>query len=488
MPSLKSIIKIQKPYDECLKLEDVYTWKDLDDMNVDDVEEIYRLRLSKIYPNYCCCISFTSGTTGNPKGAMMSHDNLIWNTQNIIQTLTDLKMGEEIFVSYLPLSHVAAQVIDIFLSITLCGTVYFADSNALKGSLIKTLIDARPTFFFAVPRVYEKIQEKINSTFVKVHGVKKYFLSWAQHAAIEYHLHRTTSFKYEIAKYFFLNKMKQDLGLDRVKIAIIGAASSNIDTLKFFYGIDLPLSDAYGMTESSGVITVILPKFAKIGTVGKQLTGIEIKINDCDDDGCGEICARGRNTFMGYLNDIQKTKECIDDDGWLHSGDVGRIDSEGYLHITGRIKELVITAGGENIPFMHIENLVKKECPAISNAFLIGDKRKFLSMLITLKSELDENNAPTDILAPESLKLIKELNLNFTKMSEIQNHPKVIDAIQAAINRANKNSISNAQKVQKFAILPNDFSLATGELSPTMKLKRNFLIEKYQEIIDKFYC
>jgi long-chain-fatty-acid--CoA ligase ACSBG len=456
-------------------------------MNVEDVEAEYNRRLNNVFSNQCCCISFTSGTTGNPKGAMMSHDNLIWNSQNIIQTLTDLKMGEEIFVSYLPLSHVAAQVIDIFLSIALCGTVYFADSNALKGSLMNTLVDARPTFFFAVPRVYEKIQEKINSTFAKVRGVKKYLLSWAQHVAMEYHLHRTASLKYEIAKYFILDKIKQSLGLDLAKICIIGAASSNIETLKFFYGIDLPLTDAYGMTESSGVITVIPSRHAKIGSVGKQLDGIELKIMDPDDDGCGEICARGRNTFMGYLNDIQKTKECINDDGWLHSGDVGRIDSDGYLHVTGRIKELIITAGGENIPFMHIENLVKKECAAISNAFLIGDKRKFLSMLITLKTELDKNNSPTDILAPESLRLMKELKLEFTKMSEIQNHPKFIVAVQEMIDRANKNSISNAQKIQKFAILPHEFSLPTGELSPTMKLKRGFVLDKYKNIIEKFY-
>lgn len=265
----------------------------------------------------------------------------------------------------------------------------------------------------------------------------------------------------------------------------------SVETKKYFLSLDMPILEAFGMSESTGghcMATVHDPTFESIG---RNAPGTQTKIVNPDAKGHGEICLRGRHVCMGYVGEVQKTIEAIDDEGWLHTGDIGYIDNDGYIFITGRLKEIIITAGGENIPPVFIEDLVKSECFAISNALLIGDKRKFLSMLITLKTEVDGEGGPKDDLALETLKMLESMDLKYKKLSEILAAgpcPKVFKAIEEAIIRANKHSISNAQKVQKFAILPHDFSIPTGELGPTMKTKRSFITEKYQEVIDKLYA
>lgn len=264
----------------------------------------------------------------------------------------------------------------------------------------------------------------------------------------------------------------------------------SVETKKYFMSLDMPITEAFGMSESTGGHCMGALHDPTFESIGRNAPGTQTKIIDADEKGHGEICLRGRHIFMGYINDQEKTLEAIDDDGWLHTGDIGYIDNDGYIFITGRLKEILITAGGENIPPVHIENLVKSECSAISNALLIGDKRKFLSMLITLKTEVDSEGAPKNDLAPETIRWLETMDLKYTTLKEILSagpDPKVMKALEEAITRANKNSISNAQKVQKFSILPHDFSIPTGELGPTMKTKRSFIVDKYSEIVEKFY-
>ncbi|CAH1716116.1 unnamed protein product [Chironomus riparius] len=492
LPHLKAIIKtLPSPN----TYEGVMSWKELEEMDTDDYDQAYDKNLKEIKANSCCCLIFTSGTTGNPKGAMISHDNVIFNVKNFIEAYNFRHTDPEVSVSYLPLSHVAGSMIEIFVNIGIAGTVYFADKNALKGSLINTLLAARPTFFFGVPRVYEKFHEKISHGIKGTSGLAKMIATWATNTAINYHLSKFSGkpasiMSYSAAKTLVLNKIKAQLGLDRCKTLMVGAAPINVDTLKFFLSIDLPIYELYGMTEV-GLTFLSTSDSIRLGSVGKRVQSIEAKILNPDEDGIGEICTRGRNSFMGYVFDIEKTRQIIDDELWVHSGDVGYIDKNGFLFLTGRIKELIITAGGENIPFLNIENAVLAECSAISNAFLIGDKRKFLTMLIALKTESDSNGVPQDELAEDSLHHMTNLGLNYKLLSEVLNagpDEKVLNLIQEAIDRANAKAASNAQKVQKFMVLPNEFSMHTGELGPTMKLKRGFVMQKYKNEIEKFYA
>lgn len=251
------------------------------------------------------------------------------------------------------------------------------------------------------------------------------------------------------------------------------------------------ITDIFGMSESSGGHSFSKIDAPTFETIGKGLPGFQTQIRNPDNNGHGEIFIKGRHIMMGYVGDPDNTYEAIDDDGWLATGDVGYIDNDGYIFITGRIKEIIITAGGENIPPNHCEQLVKSEISAISNAFLVGDARKFLTVLISLKTQMaPDTGEPRDELAAETLKWIDSMDLKYTTLSEIiaaGPDEKVVQALQHGIDRANRNAISNAQKIQKFALLPHDFSIPTGEFGPTLKVKRNVVNEKYKDVIEKLY-
>lgn len=497
LPHLKTVIQTLPPYAQYMKKEDgFYRWSELEDMDTDDVEEEYERRLTSIVANESCCLVYTSGTVGKPKGVMLSHDNFTWNAYANTVRLDTIQNGKEVVVSYLPLSHVAAQILDIFVSLTVAATVYFADKDALKGSLVKTLIEARPTNFLGVPRVYEKIHEKMLQVASSNGALKRIISGWAKNVVLNHHLdrmagHPSNSVQYKLAKKLVMNKVKQALGFDRTKNFLTGAAPMSNETKKFFLSLDMQIVEAFGMSETTGGHSMSNMNQATFETIGRQLPGVDTKVINRDDKGHGEICVKGRHVFMGYVNEPEKTAEAFTDDGFLRTGDVGFVDKDGYIFITGRIKELIITAGGENVPPVLIENSIKAQCSALSNVMVVGDQKKFLTVLVTLKTEVDGEGSPRDELAPETLKMLDELSVRGkTLLSEILAagpEPKVFQAIKEAIERSNKNSISNAQKVQKFAILPHDFSIPTGELGPTMKLKRSVVSEKYSDIINKLY-
>ncbi|GCB72622.1 hypothetical protein scyTo_0006387 [Scyliorhinus torazame] len=244
------------------------------------------------------------------------------------------------------------------------------------------------------------------------------------------------------------------------------------------------------MSESTGPHTVSQKDFFRMTSCGKTMDGCKTKIDKPDELGSGEICFWGRNIFMGYLNMGEQTREAIDKAGWLHSGDLGKFDEDDFLYITGRIKELIITAGGENIAPVPIEDSVKSKLPIISNAMLIGDKRKFLSVLLTLKCYMDdETGAPLDALAPTSVVFCHKNECPATFVSEVlrKHDPAFYKAIQDGIDAVNSKATSNAQKIQKWVILEKDFSIIGGELGPTMKLRRGVVLKMYKDIIESFY-
>ncbi|XP_073957858.1 long-chain-fatty-acid--CoA ligase ACSBG2-like isoform X2 [Choristoneura fumiferana] len=494
LPKLKAFVQWDGAIDT--SIPDLYTWEQLMEIGAKEPDTQLDNILKSIAVNECCTIVYTSGTLGPPKAVMLSHDNLTWDAFSITQRLGEIQPTTDSLITFLPLSHVAAQVVDIYVTLMNGVTVYFAQPDALKGSLIETLKEVRPTRLLAVPRVWEKMYEKIMAVGAQSGGLKRSIATWAKDKGLKHHLNRIEgrdgmTCSYKMARSLVFSKVRENLGLDRCNTFVTAAAPLSADIKRFFLSLDIPIMEAFGMSEAAGAHSLSIdPKF-NLTSVGEILDGTETKfLGSVSQNGPGEILIKGRHIFMGYLDDEEKTKAAVDSEGWLHSGDVGRVDGHNFLYITGRIKEILITAGGENVAPVLIEQTVQTELPHVGYAVLIGDRRKFLSILLTLKCKIDgDTGDPLDILDTETQKWVESLGSKATTLSEISKtkDPVVHKAIEAGIMRANKHAISNAQKIQKFAILPADFSVNTGELGPTLKIKRSVVYEKYNDIMDGFY-
>lgn len=502
-PDLKAIVV----YGEAINPEmssqfsvPLYTFEDFMELGNGVSDSQVEDRQKKMQPGNCCTLIYTSGTTGPPKAVMISHDNVTWTAKNLIDNfLTDLNLGCERIVSYLPLSHIAGQMIDIHAPMFIGGCTYFAQPDALKGSLTATLKDVKPTLFFGVPRVWEKIQEKMAAMGRETTGLKKSLSTWAKGCGAE----RTrraqfgedggVSFGYGCAHSLVLSKIKAALGLDQCKYHYTAAAPIAAETLEYFGSLDIHVMEVFGQSECTGPHTASRPGAWKIGSCGRPMPGTETMIAK----GTDELCYRGRHIFMGYMYMPEKTAETIDSEGWLHSGDVAIFDENntpgipapsGFMSITGRIKDLIITAGGENIPPTLIENEMKQAMLALSNCLVIGDRRKYLTMLISMKTEVDADGNPTDKLTGDSLFEGNRIGATATTMSEAATDPKWVNYFNEGMKQANKNTTSNAQIVQKWTMLPVDLSEKAGDLTPTLKIKRNVVNEKYAELAEKMYA
>jgi len=497
LPELKHIIQ----YTGESSVEGVISWRELMEMGEAENDDELESRISNLAPNMCCHLVYTSGTTGPPKGVMLSHDNLTFTARTLVEHYGLQDMVER-FVSYLPLSHVAANIMDIFMVTQCLGTLYFANRDALKGTLVSTLKEATPTVFFGVPRVWEKIREKMVQVGKANTGFKRAFGSWAKKTGLDYNKakiggRRGGRLSFKIAEKIVFSKVKEELGFGQTHSFFSAAAPISTEVLEYFMSLDIKILEIYGMSEISGPQTGNDYEYFRPGTIGKDLPGFHTKLDKeaagvaeiCP--GAGELCMRGRNVFMGYLGAEEKTRDVFDADGWHHSGDVGQMDEQGFYTITGRIKEILITAGGENVPPFIIEDMVKKELPCLSNVVLIGDRRKFLSCLVTLRVEVDnETLEPKSKLERDTLEWCKEQGSKAETLDDVLRGPDtiVMEAIQAGIDRYNKRANSNAQKIQKWTILPTDFSIPGGEIGPTMKVKRHFVMKKYSDNVDKLYA
>lgn len=485
----------------------VHTWAAFLEIGNDISDAAIKQRYTNIKAGHVSSLIYTSGTTGLPKAVMISHDNITWTANNICKHYMPLGCDDRV-VSFLPLSHIAAQIIDIHAMLIVGGGTYFAEPTALKGTLTNSLRDIRPTIFFGVPRVWEKIQEKMLQVGKTITGCKASVSAWAKSVGAyktegaQFGAHGSVSTFHGCANAIAFSKVKDTLGLDQCKACFTAAAPISPDVIKYFGSLDIPVYEVFGQSECTGPHTVSYAGEWKIGYCGRPIYGSETKI----DSETKELCYRGRHIFMGYMFEDAKTAETIDPDGWLHSGDIAEFDNNvksiangdkedvageaGFMKITGRIKELIIGSGGENIPPVVIENEMKSQMPWLSNCMAVGDKRKYLVMLVSLKCEVDpETQKPLDQLTKDSMDIGKEIGAdpNCTTMSAAAKDPAWIAAINKGREAANKVAISNAQKIQKFAMLPCDFSEKDGELTPTMKLKRNVVLKKYEGLIDKLY-
>ena len=362
--------------------------------------------------------------------------------------------------------------------------IYFAREDALKGSLLDTLQYVRPQGFFAVPRVYEKFEDKIRQGIAEASFIKKKIAKFSRKQGTKYMDNQLsgkggTPLLYPLANFLMFRKLKKALGLEECQLFAYGAAPMKVKTFNFFKSLSIIIHNNYGLSESSG------PAFTNfqtnVNTVGKPLPGTQGKIMNKDTDGVGEICFRGRHRFMGYWKNEEATKESIDNKGYLHSGDQGYFNKDGNLIISGRIKELIITAGGENIAPLPIEDAFKEHCKICSNIIVIGDFRKYLSAFVSLKTDSEGK------FDKEIEKDLKEIGTEANNIIEAISCPKIKEHIEKCLHMVNSKSISKAQVIKKYMILTHDFSIETGEFTPTLKLKRKFVTQKYSKEIEQMY-
>ncbi|KAL4836962.1 hypothetical protein H8958_010616 [Nasalis larvatus] len=452
LPHLKAVVIYKEPPPN--KMANVYTMEEFMDLGNEVPEEALDAIIDTQQPNQCCVLVYTSGTTGNPKGVMLSQDNITWTARYGSQAgdIRPAEVQQEVVVSYLPLSHIAAQIYDLWTGIQWGAQVCFAEPDALKGSLVNTLREVEPTSHMGVPRVWEKIMERIQEVAAQSGFIRRKMLLWAMSVTLEQNLTCPGSdlkpFTTRLADYLVLAKVRQALGFAKCQKNFYGAAPMTAETQHFFLGLNIRLYAGYGLSETSGPHFMSSPCNYRLYSSGKLVPGCRVKLVNQDTEGIGEICLWGRTIFMGYLNMEDKTCEAIDEEGWLH------------------------TAGGENVPPVPIEEAVKMELPIISNAMLIGDQRKFLSMLLTLKLWSSARGwAAEPLQCPEI----------------VGKDEAVYQAIEEGIRRVNMNAAARPYHIQKWAILERDFSISGGELGPTMKLKRLTVLEKYKDIIDSFY-
>jgi len=483
----------------------VYYWPDFLALGANISTEDVTARSDALKPGNCSTLIYTSGTTGPPKAVMISHDNITWTTRNLATFYPPFDHEDRI-ISYLPLSHIAAQVIDVHVPLRCGACTYFCQPDALKGTLTVTLKEVFPTIFFGVPRVWEKIQEKMMQLGSETTGLKKHIATWAKglgkekNKRAQFGAEGGTPFGFGCANAIVLKKVKDALGLTEVKACFTAAAPLSPEVIWYFSQLDIQVYEVFGQSECTGPHTCSYGYEWKVGTCGRPMYGTVSKLAE----GTGELCYAGRHIFMGYMYMEEQTKETIDSEGFLHSGDVAEFDADvkskkngaledfvgesGFMKITGRIKELLITAGGENIPPVLIETNIKNEMAAVSNCIVVGDKRKYLCMLVSLKCKMDPaTGAPIDDLDTPALSVGKTIGSEVTTLTAAASCPKWAAYIDAGMKTANKGNASSAQHVQKWKMLPVDLSEKEGDLTPTLKLKRSVVVKKYTSILDEMY-
>ena len=426
----------------------------------------------RVRPGDPAALLYTSGTTGPPKGVLLSHRNILYESA-ALDRLGALDDGLT-SVSYLPLAHIAERVLSIYLPLRKRGHVHFCPDPARA---VETVRQVRPTSFFGVPRVWEKVRAGIIAKLEAEEVPRKRRLAQAALATgseVVRRRQRGTAIppllraRHAVLDRLVLARVRAAIGLDRCLFASSAASPLAVDVAEFFAALGLPLLEVYGMTETTAVATGNPPDRLKIGTVGPALAGIEVRLA-----GDGEVLVRGPINTHGYFRAPEATAELIDRDGWLHTGDVGEVDGDGYLRIVDRKKELIITSSGKNLSPANIEGLLK-EHPLVGQALVYGDDRPYLVALVVLDHEVAPGWAARQGIATGS------------DVAELARDVAVLEEVQLAVDAANQR-LSRIEQVKRFELLPVEWTAESEELTPTLKLRRRIIHAKYATEIDGLY-
>lgn len=433
---------------------------------------------ARVRPQDALTIVYTSGTTGHPKGTIITHDGVLWVMEKVLGQLREHRGVTDTvgwaMVSYLPLAHIAERMFSHYLGVRQAFTVTFVDDPTKVAEVLPT---CRPHLFFGVPRMWEKVHGTLRERAAgESSPVRRLLLrsGIAVAVAIGTGIWGGKSpsvldrLAHPVLDRLLYRRIRAGIGLDRVEMALTGAAPIAPEVLAFFSGLGVPIIEGYGMTESSAAISFTPLNAPRLGSVGKALDGVELRI--AED---GEILARGPNITPGYLNRPEATAEAIDADGWLHTGDLGTVDGDGYLFVTGRKKELIITAGGKNLSPNNIELAISGRSDLIGTVYAFGDRKPYLVALVTL-----------DPLGWKDWCAARGIEVD--SVAEAVADRRVRDEVARAVREGNE-TLARVEQIKNWTLLDRLWDTQSGELTPTMKLKRPVVLERYQGEIDKLY-
>jgi long-chain acyl-CoA synthetase len=465
LPHLKHIVMLDG---EPSGIDNVLTWKEFIDKGRNIADEEFLARTSELKPGDVASLVYTSGTTGVPRGAMLTHENLVFTSWSALESLT-IEPHFENFL-YLPLSHVFARII-VYVCLRAGLTVNIGES---REAIVENMQEVKPHFFATAPRLYEKAYIGIISKTLDAGGIKHKMFKWA--LGVGYQVSKfqqqkkavtgSLAFKHKIANKLVFSKIQNLLG-GQIVFAVSGAAPLNKAIAEFFHACGILVLEGIGMTENTSFSNVNRFDNNKFGTVGPPGPQIEQKI--APD---GEILFRGKNVMLGYYKDPEETAEAIDKDGWLHTGDIGEIDEEGFLRVTDRKKAIIVTSGGKNIAPQRIEKIMRTS-RYIDQVVVYGDKKKYLTGVVSIDPDQVEEWATKH-------------GITFSNREEMSQHPKVKELIDKEIQEKNK-LLSSFETLKKVIIAPIEFSIDSGEMTASLKVKRKVVTENYRAQLDALY-
>ncbi|XP_003461162.2 long-chain-fatty-acid--CoA ligase ACSBG2-like isoform X2 [Cavia porcellus] len=495
----KEAIETQQP--------NLYSWQKFLDLGGHISDERLDSIIDAQKPNQCCALVYSLVATGPPKIIMLSHDNITWTTAATVQSLgyKHPPRGQEVLVSYLPLSYASAQILDMWVAIAVGGTLYFSPQDAEKlgdiphppgaGYLTDLLREVRPTTFLATPWMWDRMMDGLRTSQLASTVLRQRIDAWAMDVGLRTNKKRMfgelhSSLNFRLAKKLTFRRARKLLGLGHCERFLSTGVGLSRATLDFFLSLDIPIYELYGPSECTGVHSLATGQDFRLLSCGKGLPSTRTKVVEEDEEGIGSINIWGRHVFMGYLGDQEATVKKTDGYGWLHSGDLGFLDVDDFLYIKGNSGDIITLSSGRMVNPNPIEERVKEHIPLVRGVLVVGQDAPHLCALLTLKCQVNwETGVPRKALTSEAVALCRRLGSQATRLEDIvhNNDPVIAEFIRKGMEAVNAEAPSESARVVQWAVLDTDFSVGGGELGVTSRLKRATILKMYQAEIESFY-
>ncbi|XP_023572930.1 long-chain-fatty-acid--CoA ligase ACSBG2-like [Octodon degus] len=502
---LKAIVQ----YEETVQTAhpNLYSWQRFLDLGGDILDEVLDHIIDSQKPNQCCALVYSLQSTSSPRIIMLSHDNITWTTRATVQSLNCKcpPVGQEVLVSYLPLSYMCSQILDMWVAVAVGGTLYFSPQDAQRlgeaphppgtGYLTDLLREVQPTTFPGTPWVWDRMMDGLRTSQLASTALRRRLDMWAMDVGLSTNkkrmfgdLHSSLSFR--LAKKLTFSRARKLLGLGRCEQFLSVGTGLSRGTLDFFLSLDVPIYELYGLSESTGIHTLASRQDFRLLSCGKGLPSTRTRVKEEDEEGIGSISLWGRHIFMGYLGDSESTTKKTDGHGWLHTGDLGFLDIDNFLYIRGNVGDIITLSSGKTVNPSPIEERVKAYIPIVHYAVVVGQDAPYLCALLTLKCQVNwETGEPRTALTSETVAVCRGLGSRATRLADIvyNDDPVIAEFISKGMEAVNAEAPSDSARIVKWAVLETDFSVGGGELGITSRLKRATVIRMYQAEIQNLY-